>query len=409
MDRLQLETWDREDPLRDARMQFRLPEGVVYLDGNSLGALPRAAPARVAAMVAEEWGRGLIGSWNDAGWIELAARVGNKIARIIGAAPETVSVADSTTVNLFKLLGAGLSLRPARREILSEEGNFPTDLYVANGLAELLQRGHAVRTVPHGQIASAIGPDTAVVMLTHVNFRSGAMHDMAAMTRAAQEAGAVMLWDLAHSAGAMPLDVAGSGAEFAVGCGYKFLNGGPGAPAFLYIRPDLIDRVRLPIQGWLGHDAPFAFEPGYRAARGIARATVGTPPILSLGALETGVDTVLAADLGEVRAKSVRMGTVFAALVEQACPGQFELVSPADPAARGSQISFRHPDAYAIMQALIARRVVGDFRAPDILRFGLTPLYVGYLDLWTAAETLRGIMVSGAWRAPAFAERRAVT
>ena len=404
-----LETWDRDDGLRTARDRFRIPEGLVYLDGNSLGALPAAAPGRVAEIVAQEWGQGLIGSWNDAGWIDLAARVADKIAAIIGAPPGTVSVADSTSVNLFKLLAAALALRPDRREILSEEGNFPTDLYVAGGLAATLASGHVVRTVPRGQIAAAIGADTAVVMVTHVNFRTGAMHDMVALTRAAHAAGAVMLWDLAHSAGAMPLDLAGSDAEFAVGCGYKFLNGGPGAPAFLYIRPDLIDQVRLPIRGWLGHESPFAFDAEYRPAPGIARATVGTAPIISLGALEAGVDTVLAADLHAVRAKSERMGSVFAELVEQACPGVFELASPADPAERGSQVCFRHPDAYAIMQALIARRVVGDFRAPDILRFGLTPLYVGYADLGRAAEILRDIMARQAWRAPAFAQRRAVT
>lgn len=407
--RAQLEQWDQEDPLRSARDLFHLPDDLVYLDGNSLGALPRATTGRVSAIVDEEWGRGLIGSWNDAGWIDLAARVANKVARIIGAAPNTVSVADSTTVNLFKLLGAALALRSDRREILSEDGNFPTDLYVAGGLADLLGRGHVVRTLPREDIAAAIGPQTAVAMLTHVNFRTGAMHDMSAITRAAHEAGAIMLWDLAHSAGAMPLDLAGSGAELAVGCGYKFLNGGPGAPSFLYIRPDLLDRVRLPIRGWLGHASPFAFEPGYRPAPGIAQATVGTPPILSLGALEAGVDTVLHADLRDVRAKSERMGTVFAALVEQACPAEFVLASPTDPASRGSQISFCHPDAYPIMQALIARRVVGDFRAPDILRFGLTPLYLRYADLWKAAETLRQIMASGAWRAASLAERRAVT
>ena len=404
-----LEALDAADPLAPMRGLFALPEGVVYLDGNSLGALPRATARRVAEAVTREWGDGLIRSWNDAGWIVLADRVAGKIARIVGAASGSVAVGDSTSVNLFKLLGAALALRPDRRVILSEAGNFPTDLYVAQGLAALLQRGHRLRTANRDEIVDAIDDETAVVMLTHVDFRTGDMHDLPRVTRAAQARGAAMLWDLAHSAGAVPLDLAGSGAEFAVGCGYKFLNGGPGAPAFLYIRPDLIECVALPLQGWLGHAAPFAFEPGYRPAAGIARATVGTPPILSLAALDAGVDTALAADIEAVRAKSLRLAECLVALVEQACPGEFGVASPADPARRGSQASFTHPHAYAIMQALIARGVIGDFRAPDILRFGLTPLYLRYADLWDAASILREIMVADAWRAPALSVRRAVT
>ena len=400
---------DAEDPLAGLREQFELPPDVVYLDGNSLGALPRQTAARVAEVVATEWGRGLIRSWNNAGWIELAGRVADKIAVVIGAAPGSVGVGDSTTVNLFKLLGAALSIRPERRTILSQAGNFPTDLYVAEGIAGLLGRGHVVRTAEPGAIADAIDADTAVVMLTHVDFRSGAMFDMAAITAAAQAAGATVLWDLAHSAGAVPLDLAGSGAEFAVGCGYKFLNGGPGAPSFLYIRPDLIDRVSLPLQGWLGHAAPFAFEPSFRPAAGIGRTVVGTPPILSLAALEVGVDSVLSADPGALRAKSVRLSTAMIDLVAQECGGALRLASPTDPAVRGSQVSFAHEDAYALTQALIARGVIGDFRAPDLIRFGITPLYLRYVDLWTAVATMREVLTSGAWRAPEHGRRRAVT
>ena len=400
---------DWADPLAPMRAGFALPEGVVYLDGNSLGALPRATTGRVAGLVSQEWGVGLIRSWNDAGWIDLAGKVAGKIGQVIGAAPGSVAVGDSTPVNLFKTLGAAVAMRPERREILSEAANFPTDLYVAEGIAALLAQGHRLRTVPRDAVAGAIGANTAVVMLTHVDFRTGSMLDMAAVTGAAQAAGAVMLWDLAHSAGAVPLDLAGSGAEFAVGCGYKFLNGGPGAPAFLYIRPDLVETARLPLQGWLGHAAPFAFEPGYRPAAGIARATVGTPPLLSLAALDAGVDTVLAADMGELRAKSLALADRLIALVEQECPGVFGLASPRDGAVRGSQVSFTHAHAYAIMQALIARGVIGDFRAPDILRFGLTPLYLGFDDLWRAVAVLRDVMANESWRAPEFAVRRVVT
>ena len=404
-----LEQQDAADPLAGLRDEFALPPGVVYLDGNSLGALPRQTAARVSEVMTAEWGQGLIGSWNDAGWIDLASRVADQIARVIGAAPGSVGVGDSTTVNLFKLLGAALALRPERRTILSLTGNFPTDLYVAEGIAGLLGRGHTVRTVERGALAGAIDTDTAVVMLTHVDFRSGAMFDLAATTKAAHAAGAVIVWDLAHSAGAVPLDLAGSGAEFAVGCGYKFLNGGPGAPGFLYIRPDLIDRVSLPLQGWLGHAAPFAFEPSFRPAPGIGRTVVGTPPILSLAALEVGVGTVLRADAGALRAKSVGLSTALIELVAQECGTALRLASPRDPALRGSQISFAHEDAYALTQALIARGVIGDFRAPDLIRFGITPLYLRYVDLWTAVSALRDVIESGAWRAPEHACRRAVT
>ena len=408
--RTDLEALDRADELAPLRALFALPEGVIYLDGNSLGALPKATPARVAEVVQREWGQGLIRSWNDAGWMATPARVGDKIARLVGAAAGSVMVADSTSVNLFKLLGAALSARPGRRVIVSERRNFPTDLYIAEGLAALLDQGHELRLVEPEGVAAAIAKDTAVVMLTHVNYHTGAMHDMDAITRAAHAKGALMLWDLAHSAGAVPVDLAGCDVDLAVGCGYKFLNGGPGAPAFLYVAPRLQDALRYPLTGWLGHAAPFAFETGYRPGQGIARTMVGTPPVLSLAALEVGIDIALQAPMEQVRAKSVRQTTIFAELLEQVGAGLgFQLASPRDAARRGSQVCLAHGQAYAIMQALIARGVIGDFRAPDILRFGITPLYTRYVDLFDAAEALRLVMAGGEWQAPEHQTRRAVT
>ncbi len=405
----ELAALDAADELAPFRARFVLPDGVIYLDGNSLGPLPRDTPARVAAVVEREWGQGLIRSWNDAGWISLAGRVADRIAGLIGAPPGSVAVADSTSVNLFKVLGAALALRPGRRTILSERSNFPTDLYVADSLAAFAAAGHRLRTVDSDAIEAAIDDDTAIVMLTHVNYRTGAMHDMTALTRTAQARGALTVWDLAHSAGAVPLDLAAAGADFAVGCGYKFLNGGPGAPAFLFAAPRHHGALRFPISGWLGHAAPFAFEEAFRPAPGLGGATVGTPPVLSLAALEVGVALVAEADMAAVRAKSVRQVDLLAALIEAACPGEFRRVTPADPARRGSQLCLAHPDAYPIMAALIARGVIGDFRAPDILRFGITPLTLRYAELGKAAAVLGGVMREGAWRDPAHAVRGAVT
>lgn len=405
--RADLERLDRDDPLAPFRDEFALPPGV-YLDGNSLGALPRATASRVAAVVEQEWGRGLIGSWNDAGWLGLPLAVGEKIARLLGAAPGTVVAADSTSVNVFKLLAVALGLRPGRRVILAERGDFPTDAYVAEGLAALLGGGHALRLVEPGGIAAALGPDVAVVLLAHVNYRTGAMHDMAAVTAEAHAAGALTLWDLAHSAGAVPVALEAAGADLAVGCGYKFLNGGPGAPAFLYVAERLQAEARFPITGWLGHAEPFGFHERFAPAPGIARAIVGTPSILALSALEVGVDIALRAPMAEVRAKSLRQSALLETLVAERCPA----LAPAGPppgAARGSQVSFRHPEAYAIMQALIARGVTGDVRAPDILRFGITPLTLRHAELWDAAEALREVMATEAWRDPRFRTRRAVT
>jgi len=407
--RLDAERLDAADPLAPFRDRFVLPDGLVYLDGNSLGALPKAAAGRVADVVSREWGAGLIRSWNDAGWIDLPRRVGDKIGCLVGAAPGEVVCADSTSVNLFKVLAAALALRPGRRTILSEEGNFPTDLYVSEGLARLLDRGHRVRLVPKGDLPDALDGDVAVLLLTHVDYRTGERHDLAALTRAAHDAGALAAWDLAHTAGAMPVDLHGSGADLAVGCGYKYLCGGPGAPAFLWVPRRLQQNFVQPLSGWLGHAAPFAFESAYRPAEGIARYLCGTPPILSMSALDAALDVLLEADLELVREKSEALTSFFVQAVEEACGSAVLLVSPRDPSRRGSQVSFAHPDGYAVMRALISRGVVGDFRAPDVLRFGFAPLYVRFADAFDAAGALAEVLSSHAHERPEFRRLSAVT
>jgi kynureninase len=372
----------------------------------------------VQQVVQQEWGTGLIGSWNSAGWMELAPRIGDKIARLIGAGPGECVAADSTSVNLFKVLSAALNIAradaPARRRIVSERSNFPTDLYIAEALAQ--ERGlQLVLADAAEDLPGLIDERCAVLMLTHVNYSTGRMHDMAALTRTAHEAGALALWDLAHSAGAVAVDLRGSDADFAVGCGYKYLNGGPGAPAFVWAAPRHAERFWQPLAGWIGHAAPFEFSPGYRPAPGIRRYLCGTPPVLSLAALECGVDTVLAAEpfggMGALRRKSLALTQAFAARVEARCAGQgLALVSPRDSASRGSQVCFSHPTiGYAVIQALIARGVVGDFRAPDILRFGFTPLYTRFVDVWHAVEHLHQVLEGAEWREARFNQRAAVT
>jgi kynureninase len=395
---------DAADELAPFRDRFVLPPDVIYLDGNSLGALPKATAPRVAEVVQREWGNSLIRAWNTHGWIDLARQVGDKIGRLTGAAPASTIVADSTSINLFKLLAAALAERSDRHVILTEAENFPTDLYIAEGLAALLNKGHVVRRVD--DLAAALDRDVAVMMVTHVNYRSGAMHDMAALTRAAHDVGALVLWDLSHSVGAVPLHLADADVDLAVGCGYKYLNGGPGAPAFLSVAPRLQADLRMPLTGWLGHAAPFEFAPSFRPAHGVARAVVGTPAVLGLAALEVGVDLMLEAPMQALRAKSLRLTRIFLDLMA----GQgFEALTPAEDARRGSQVAFRHPDGYAIMQALIARGVIGDFRAPDILRFGLAPLYLRHVDIWDAVAHVRAVMTSGAWRERQFQQRQSVT
>ncbi len=400
---------DAADPLRAMRERFVLPDGVIYLDGNSLGALPRSTAARVAEAVTLQWGDGLIRSWNRHDWIGAAKRVGGRIAPLIGAEPGEVIVADSTSVNLYKLIVAALKARPGRHTILSEPGNFPTDLYVADGAAWSVGDAR-VRTLPVAEIVAAIDDDTALVMLTHVHYKSGAMLDMAAITAAAQAKGALVLWDLSHSVGAVPVDLNGCNADLAVGCGYKYLNGGPGAPAFLYVAARHHAALRSPLSGWMGHAAPFDFEDGYAPAADIGRFQCGTPPILALAALEAGMALFDDVAFDTLVAKSRRLSDAYIALVEAQCGDHgLTLVSPRDAARRGSHVSFAHPQAYAICQVLIDRGVIGDFRAPDVLRMGFTPLYTGFTDVWRAVEILRDVMATGAWDAPAYHARNAVT
>jgi len=409
---------DADDPLRKLRDLFVLPDDVVYLDGNSLGPLPRATAARVAAAVEQEWGQGLIRSWNTAGWFDLPKRVGDRIAGWIGAGEGEVVATDTTSINLYKVLSAAARIaaadKPGRTVVLSERSNFPTDLYIAQALCE--ERGWTLRLVEPDQIESALGAgDVAVLMLTHVNYRTGAMHDMAALTALAHRHGTIAIWDLAHSAGAVPVDLHAAEADFAIGCGYKYLNGGPGSPAFAWVHPRHADRFWQPLAGWWGHAAPFEFTPEYRPAPGIARYLCGTQPVLSMVALDCGLDTLEAArpvgGMQALRAKSLAMTDLFISLVEQRCEGHgLSLVTPREHARRGSQVCLSLEEgAYAIVQALIARGVIGDFRAPDILRFGFTPLYLEYEDVWKAVEQLRQVLESGEWRRAEFNAKQAVT
>ncbi len=408
--RAECEALDRDDPLRSFRERFTLPQGVIYLDGNSLGAMPSATSKRVREVVEDEWGRDLIRSWNINGWIDIQQRIGAKIGRLIGANEGETIVADSTSINLFKALSAALQLNPDRKVILSEPDNFPTDLYIAEGLIGQLDRGHTLRVAEAEVIESAITDDVAVVMLTHVNYRTGRMHDMRGITELAHERGAIMLWDLAHSAGAMPVDLAGADVDLAVGCGYKYLNGGPGAPAFLYVARKHQAKITPALSGWFGHDSPFRFEQSFRPAGGIERMLVGAPPILSLTALEVGVDLMLEAPRDAVREKSIRMGELFERLVAQEIePGTLRLVSPATSAQRGSQLCYACENGWPVMRALIDRGVIGDFRQPNILRFGFTPLYVGYVDLWDAVATLKTILAERAWDRPEYHAATRVT
>lgn len=417
---------DAADPLAPLRDQFTVPPGVNYLDGNSLGVMPAAAPARALAVVQQEWGEGLIRSWNTAGWITLPQRVGDKIARLVGAAPGEVVVADSTSVNLFKVLSAALTLArrqdPGRRVILSERSNFPTDLYIAQSLAA--QHGAELELVAGDQIAARLDERVAVLMLTQVNYRTGAVHDMAALTARAHAVGALTVWDLAHSAGAIPVDLNGADADFAIGCGYKYLNGGPGAPAFVWAHARHAAHVEQPLSGWMGHASPFTFDTAYRPAAGMSRYLCGTPSVIGMSVLECGVDTLLAAEplggMAALRAKSLALTDLFLAQVAARCAAHgLRSVTPAGHAHRGSQVSLACPEAldgYAVMQALIEQGVIGDFRAgdgtaaePHLLRFGFTPLYTRFVDVHDAVTVLAGVLDTAAWRAPRFQHKAAVT
>ncbi len=410
IDREACEQRDRNDPLARFRDRFRLPAGLIYLDGNSLGPLPADLPRQIVETIERDWGERLIRSWNDAGWIDAPSRVGDRIACLIGARPGEVVAADSTSVNLFKLLAGALGLRAGRKVILTEHRNFPTDLYIMQGLVALLEQGYELRRADADDLADALDEDVAVVVLTHVNYRTARMHDMAALTAAAHDAGALMLWDLAHSVGAVPVDLTAAGVDLAVGCGYKYLNGGPGAPAFLFVRHELQADLRQPLSGWMGHADPFDFESDYRPADGIGRNLCGTPPMLSLIALECALEIWRDVDPAAIREKSIALTELFITLVERRAAGLgLSLASPREPAERGSQVSFGHGQGYAVMQALIARGVIGDFRAPNLLRFGCAPLYLRYVDVFDAAVTLADILASRAWDFAAFKQRAVVT
>jgi kynureninase len=422
------QTRDATDPLNGLRDLFSIPEGVIYLDGNSLGVMPKAAAARAAEVITQEWGTGLIRSWNTAGWFSLPQRLGNMIAPLIGAGQNEVVTTDTTSINLYKVLSAALSITaedaPQRRIIVSERSNFPTDLYIAEGLCK--ERGYTLKLVEPEEIAAALDANVAVLMLTHVNYRTGAMHDMAAVTSAAHAAGALVVWDLAHSAGAVPVNLTGAKADFSIGCGYKYLNGGPGAPAFVWVNPKHADRFWQPLSGWWGHASPFEFTADYQPAPGITRYLCGTQPIVSMSLLECGLDGFKAAEplggMAALRTKSLALTDLYIALVEQRC-AEFGLglATPREHAQRGSQVCLTREytaqgsGAFAIVQALIARGVIGDFRAgdgkthKDILRFGFTPLYIGYEDVWNAVEQLRQVLETSEWQLPQFNQKHAVT
>ena len=408
---------DAADGLAGMRQRFLVPDDVIYLDGNSLGVLPKGVAERVSAAVADEWGRGLIRSWNAAGWVDLPGRVGGRIAAMIGASPSCVIAADSTTVNLFKVLSAAVALQPGRSKIVTETRNFPTDNYIAEGVIRQCGGHHQLVHIDHPEdIAAALDSDVAVLMLTHVNYRNGRVHDMAALTRAAHDAGALVIWDLAHSAGALPVDLEGCNVDFAVGCGYKYLNGGPGAPAFLYAAPRHQGGFQQPLSGWFGHADPFDFAPAYRAAADISQYQCGTPPVLSMIALDAALDAWDGVSMAATRTKSMALTDYFITLVEARCAGHgLTLISPRDATQRGSQVSFTHTSdtgefgGYAIISALIEDGVIGDFRAPDVLRFGFTPLYTRFVDVWHAVDRLATVMEERRWDRPEFRTRKKVT
>jgi len=387
---------------------FILPEGVIYLDGNSLGPMPKAVSARVQAMLHDEWGEMLIGGWNGAGWMDQPSRVGDSVARIVGAPAGSVVMGDTLSLKVFQALAAAVKMVPKRRVILSDTGNFPSDLYMAEGLVGLLEQGYELRTVAPEDVLGAVDESVAVVMLTQVDYRTGRLHDMDAVTKQVQANGAIMLWDLAHSAGAFEVDLAGSGCEFAIGCTYKYLNGGPGAPAFIYVRPDLIDTIEPALSGWLGHRQPFAFDLSYKAGTGIERMRVGTPPVIQLTALEVAMELWADVDMAALRAASIALQERFIAGIERDAP-QLTLASPRDPNQRGSQVSLHFDEGYAAMQAVIDRGVIGDFRAPDIMRFGFTPMYLDNADVDAAVAVIADVMNNKLWDRDEYKVRSKVT
>jgi kynureninase len=393
---------------RRTQSLFHMPDGVIYLDGNSLGPLPKAVAAHVGRMMTEEWGKELIRGWNSAGWMTQPRRIGDRIGRLIGAPEGTVVIGDTLSIKVYQALASALELNPARRVILSDDGNFPSDLYIADGLLRSLDRDYALKIVAPEAVQASIDETVAVVMLTEVDYRTGRLHDMTALTQKAHAVGALTIWDLAHSAGAIPVDVLGAAADFAVGCTYKYLNGGPGAPAFIYVAPRHVERVRPALSGWMGHEAPFAFDLDYRAGPGIERLRVGTPPVIAMAALDAALDVWDGVSMSEVRTASIALSDLFIRDVEARCP-DLTLASPRDGNKRGSQVSFRHASGYAIMQALIACGVIGDFRSPDLMRFGFTPLYIGEAEVRAAVDAIEDVMINRRWDAAEYRRRALVT
>jgi len=401
---------DQTDELRHFRDRYAIPRGMIYLDGNSLGLMPKAVPERVAHAVSVQWAEDLITSWNKHGWFHLPRVAGNKIARLIGAATDSVIVADTISVNLFKVLSAALALRRGRKVILSDSGNFPSDLYVAQGLNRFLADGHSLKAVAPEDVLDAISTDVAVVMVTEVDYRTARRHDMKAIVTKAHAQGALVIWDLAHSAGAIPVDLMGADCDFAIGCTYKYINGGPGSPAFVFVHPRLQNEAEPALVGWWGHANPFAFSPEWQPASGMVRQQCGTQAMLSMVALDAALDTWADADMQKLHAKSKDLCGLFIALVEERCARHgLRLAGPRDFAARGSHVSFHCPEGYAVMQALIAAGVVGDFRAPDLIRFGFAPLYNSFTETFDAAETLGHILDTRSWNRPEFLAKKSVT
>ncbi|MDP6190170.1 MAG: kynureninase [Gammaproteobacteria bacterium] len=403
-----LQKLDQTDPLAHLRDLFTLPDGVIYLDGNSLGALPKHTPARLQAVITEQWGQSLIRSWNSHNWMQKPVQLGDRLGQLVGAEKGQSLVCDSTSVNIFKLAAAAIRLRPTRCKVITETGNFATDLYLLQGLERMLGKQIQVVAVPREEVTAQIDQDTALVLLTHTHYKSGQLWDMEAITTLTHQQGALILWDLSHSLGAMPVHLDKYQADFAVGCNYKYINGGPGAPALLYVAKRHQAALEQPLTGWLGHARPFDFVDQYQAAPGIEQAMCGTPPVLANAALECALEIMEQADLQALRRKSLQLGNIFIQLIAQYCP-EFELVSPTDETQRGSQVSITHPQGYAIMQNLIERQIIGDFRAPDNLRFGFAPLYIRYVDMWHTVQTLADIMATGSWQEARFRQRQQVT
>ncbi len=387
---------------------FHLPEGVIYLDGNSLGPLPKATPDNIGNMLTNEWGEMLITGWNKADWMGQPSRVGDRIGKLIGAAAGSVVMGDTLSIKVYQAVSSALELNSSRKVVLSDNGNFPTDLYMVDGLLKSLDAGHELRLSDPDKVEESLSEEIAVLMLTEVDYRTGRKHNMKALTEKAHALGIIVIWDLAHSAGAVEVDLEGCNADFAVGCTYKYLNGGPGAPAFIYVAPRLQDKIRPSLSGWMGHEAPFAFDLDYRAGAGIERMRVGTPPVIALTALESALDIWDMVSMADVRAKSIELCDLFISEVEARCP-ELELNSPRDGENRGSQVTFKFNEGYAAMQALIAHGVIGDFRAPDNMRFGFTPLYIDESDVRAAVDILADVINNKLWDKPEYKQKARVT